>query len=207
MAASADPVFTLSTFDADAEGWQPWSTSTTGGITENNPYLHLPVDGAGQFGRMIAFHSGSDWTGDYISTGVDGLRLHLVNRSTINEIHLRLAIGNRASPQQPGGTWWLSRNAIIVPTQSEWAEITLPIAEQDFQVVGNLSGELGTDSFEETLSNVQNLRILSAVVPLGAIGDEFIGDVGLDNIALIPEPTSAFLLLSGCLVLLLLRRR
>ena len=55
--------------------------------------------------------------------------------------------------------------------------------------VGNLGGTIGLDTFEDTLSNINGLRILSSTLGFAAIGDEFYGVVGMDNIQLI----SAFL--------------
>jgi hypothetical protein len=64
--------------------------------------------------------------------------------------------------------------------------------------VGNLSGELGLDTFEETMSNINGFRILSSTLGYAAIGDEFYGVVGMDDIQLvtIPEPSFISLLLA-----------
>lgn len=206
--ALADPTFTLNTFDSGTDGWQPWSTATNAaGLAPDNPYLRIKADGIGKFGRMITFNWETEWTGNYISAGVTGLRLDLANMSTADDLFLRLAIGNRASPQQSGGTWWVSKNAISVPLGSDWKSLFLPIAESEMVVVGNIMGQSDNESFADTFSGIQNIRILSAAVPLGATGDNFFGDVGIDNIALVPEPTTLPMMVIGTVMLMLHRKR
>ena len=63
--------------------------------------------------------------------------------------------------------------------------------------VGNLGGTIGLDTFEDTLSNINGLRILSSTLGFAAIGDEFYGVVGMDNIQLVsvPEPSQIALII------------
>lgn len=206
-ACVADPDFSINTFDSGTEGWQPWDTNTANGITPGNPFFEIKADGIGKFGRMITFNWESMWTGNYISTGVTGLQLDLTNRSDSDDLFLRVALGNRASPQQSGGTWWLSKNAIQVDLDTDWDGYFLPIAESEMVVVGNIMGQSDNESFEDTLSDVRNIRILSASVPFGAIGDEFFGDVGIDNVALVPEPTTLPMIGTGLVMIYLYRRK
>jgi hypothetical protein len=199
---SAAVTLTIATFDDGPDGWQPWMTDTTNGLTPGNPYLAIEADGAGAFGRAITFNSTEAWTGDYISAGVTDLKLNVANMSDIDDLKLRVAIGNRASPMQSGGSWWVSANAINLSAVTEssgvtWIEATLSLRESDLVRVGNLNGELGTDTYEETLRDIRNFRILSLNLPFAAIGDEYIGTVALDNIrlAVIPEPSIGIYLL------------
>ncbi len=205
--AHASTTLVTSTFTTGTDGWQPWSTATAGALTPGNPYLSVEADGSGVKGKLITFNPTAEWTGDYFSAGVTHIRLDVANMSATDELFLRVAIGNRASPMQAGGSWWLSKNPIFITTESAWSQVTLSIRESDLVRVGNENGELGTDSYQQTFSDVRNIRILSAVIPLGAIGDEFIGTVAMDNISLVvPEPTSA-LLLATALCLTLPRRK
>lgn len=203
----ADPIFAASTFDSGAEGWQPWATSTIDGISPGNPYLNIAADGSGVYGKMVTFNQAPEWTGDYYGTGVTGLQLDIVNRSDLDVVYLRLALGNRASPQQPGGTWFVSKTAVVLPTLSSWTRVFLPIAESEMVVVGNIMGESDRESFADTLGNIKNIRILSAAIPVGATGDEFIGNVGIDNVALVPEPSTLPLIGIGAGLLAFRQRR
>ncbi len=200
----AYPTFEVSTFDTGRDGWEPnWPV---GGIAAGDGYLSVDADGIGEKGKMVTFSADPGWLGDYFAAQVTGIEMDIANRSTSDDVHLRIALGNRASPQQTGGTWFLSSTAIVIPVGTDWTSVYLPLAEADLMRVANLTGELGTDSYEAAFSDIRNIRILSAILPLGAIGDEFVGDVQLDNIRLIPEPSSLLLLAAGIAVLALRRR-
>lgn len=207
--AAADPSFVTSTFNNGNEGWQPdnWVTNDVNGITPGNPYLEIAADGSGQLGKMITFNANAEWTGNYQAAGVTGIQLDIRNMSDSDDVYLRMAIGNRASPQQSGGTWWLSNTATFIPLESDWMHVFLPFTEADMVVVGNIMGESDNEAFIDTFSAIQNIRILSAAVPVGAIGDEFLGDVGIDNVALVPEPSTMPLIGLGALMVYYGRRR
>ena len=159
-----DPIFITSTFDTGNEGWQPdnWLTSTENGLSPDNPYLKIAADGSGKLGKMITFNSNSEWTGDYYSASVTGLRLDISNMSNIDDLFLRIAVGNRASPQQPGGTWLLSSTSFFIPAASPWQSVVLSLAESDLIRVGNIAGESDGESYQTVFSDIQNIRILSA---------------------------------------------
>jgi hypothetical protein len=202
-----DPIFATNTFDSGTEGWQPWTTSTVNGLTPGNPYLRIGADGSGVYGKMITFNPTAAWTGNYGAEGVIGIRMDIANMSDSDDVYLRIAIGNRASPQQSGGTWWISRTATFVPLGSAWTTVFLPFSESDMVVVGNIMGESDNESFIDTFADIRNIRILSAAIPIGATGDEFVGDVGIDNVALVPEPTTLPMIGTGVVILMLHRKR
>lgn len=193
------PSFNLADFADDLEGWEPndpWVRSDIDGIGSGNPYLKIEPNGIGGRGsRMITFNIDSEWTGDYVSAGVTGIRMDVTNRIGSDPLYLRIVIGNRANPQQTGGSWWISESAITITAGSDWSTYQLPLAESDMKRVGNLEGEVGTDSYAETLSDVKNIRILSAIIGQNPIGDLFLGEVGIDNIQFVPEPKQFALVL------------
>ncbi|MFD2256049.1 hypothetical protein ACFSSA_05115 [Luteolibacter algae] len=206
--ASAGLSLTTSTFDNDDDGWRPWATSTESPITAGNPYLKLDSDGAEERGRLITFSRETAWTGDYISMNVTAVELDVANFSSSDTLHLRVALGTRASPMQSGGTWFVSSAAVIVGTLSDWTHVSLSVAENELSRVGNFAGEIGTDTYAEALSNIQTIRLFSAVQIGTAIGDEFIGPVGFDNISLIvPEPSSSAFIVFSSLIFCLRRKR
>ena len=127
-----------------------------------------------------------------------GVTLDFANWSESDPVYLRLAISNLANPQQSGGTWWTSSSPIYFAPNSGWGSASFQINESSMHRVASLTGELGLDTFNDTLSNINGFRILSSVLGYAAIGDEFYGVVGMDNIQLIsiPEPSFISLLLA-----------
>ena len=202
----ANPTFEVSTFNTGTDGWEPnspWITSTAMPIAPDDPYLLLDVGAsAGNRGsKLITFNPTEAWTGDYLGANVTGVSLDVANWSESDTVFLRVVVGNRANPQQSGGTWWISNTATTLLPGQDWTQVELSLLEEDLVRVGNLEGDIGTDSYAATFSDVQNIRILSAVIPIGATGDEFVGPVGMDNIGLIPEPSTYLLIGLGLLAI------
>ncbi len=210
--ASAMPSFDVSTFTNGMDGWEPdnpWTTSDVDGLTAGDDYLFINPNGIGGRGsRMITFNPTTDWTGDYFGAGVTGIQMDVVNRPGSDPLDLRIVIGNAANPQQSGGTWWISQSATRIIEGSGWNRYFFSLEEGDLQIVGDLTGGVGTDSYAATFGDVQNIRILSSVLGQSAIGDFFVGEVGIDNISLVPEPRQ-FAVFAGLAVAALagLRRR
>ena len=193
----------ISDFSNDLEGWEPlnpWLRSSEGGLSEGNFYMRMPVGiNAGNKGsKLIAFNPTNDWIGNFLEKGVTGVSLNFANWSESDPVYLRIAISNLANPQQSGATWWVSSTPVYFAPESGWGSATFQINESSMQRVGNLTGELGLDTFEDTMTDINGFRILSSTLGYGAIGDEFYGVVGMDNIQLvsIPEPSFTSLLLA-----------
>ena len=186
-----------SDFSDDLDGWEPlnpWLRSSVDGQSEGNFYMRMPVgiNPGNKGSKLIAFNPTNAWTGDFVSRGVTGVSLDFANWSESDPVYLRIAISNLANPQQSGGTWWASSTPIYFAPESGWGTASFQINESSMQRVGNLTGELGLDTFEDTLSDINGFRILSSTLGYGAIGDEFYGVVGMDNIQLITIPESSF---------------
>jgi hypothetical protein len=192
-----------SDFSNDLEGWEPlnpWLRSSVNGMSEGDFYMRMPVgiNPGNRGSKLIAFNPTDAWTGDFVAKGVTGVSLNFSNFSESDPVYLRIAISNLASPQQSGGTWWVTDAYEFFAPESGWGNASFQINESSMHRVGNLSGELGLDTFEETMSNINGFRILSSTLGYAAIGDEFYGVVGMDDIQLvtIPEPSFISLLLA-----------
>ena len=199
-------------FSSELGGWQPdiefdnfsnapWERSTTDGYSEDNSYMRMRMEGSNSDNsRFLAFNTGSDWTGDFIAKGVTAIALKLANFSATDTVYLRIAISNSNNPLQPGGTgtWWMSDDFIQYDPESGWSDASFKITESSMHRVTSLYDGIGTDSFEDTLSDIKEIRILSSQfsdsIP---IGDHFAGIVGIDDIQLIeiPEPNMIPLIL------------
>ena len=193
----------ISNFSNDLDGWEPlnpWLRSSIDGMSQGDFYMRMPVGiSPGNKGsKLIAFNPTAVWTGDFISKGVTGVSFNFANWSQSDPAYLRIAISNLANPQQSGGTWWVSNTPAYFAPDSGWGTAIFEINESSMQRVGNLNGDLGLDTFDETLGNINGFRILSSTLGYAAIGDEFYGVVGIDNVQLIsiPEPSYISLLLA-----------
>lgn len=204
----------LSQFSNGFEGWEPanpWLLSSEDGMQSGDAYLRMPVgiNPGNKGSKLIAFNPMDDWTGDYNTKGVTRLQLNFSNWSNSDPVYLRVALSNAASPQQSFGTWWVSNDAVFFPPESGWGSASFTIDADSMHRVGNLTGTIGLDTFEETLSDINGLRILSSTLGYSAIGDEFYGVVGMDNIELIgvPEPAAMPLLLGILALIFPLKKR
>lgn len=199
---SGQPVLiAISTFTTDSDGWEGgWSDrSTIDGISEGDWYMRFPVgiNPGNRGSKLISYNPTEAWTGNFIDRGETGrlvtdVSLNFANWSESDPAYLRVAISNMANVQQSGGTWWVSNNPIYFAPESGWGTAIFQINESTMHRVGNLTGEIGIDTFEQTMSNINGFRIFSSTLGYAAIGDEFYGYVGMDNIQLISIPESSF---------------
>ena len=189
---SAVSIHSFSNFTGGFDGWQPanpWELSTEEGMDAGDAYLRMPVGFGGNRGsKLIAFNSTEAWTGNFNEKSIVQVRLNFRNWSETDEVYLRLAISNLANPQQSGGTWWVSESYEYFAPNSGWGSAIFDISANAMRRIGNIEGELGTDSFSDTLEGIQGFRILSSTLGYSATGDEFYGVVGMDNIELIAIP-------------------
>ena len=216
LAGQSTPL-AISQFTNGFEGWQPenpWLISSEDGMQSGDTYLRMPVgiNSGNKGSKLIAFNPSEDWTGNFIAKGVNQLQLNFANWSETDPAYLRIALSNAASPQQSFGTWWVSNDFVLFPPESGWGIASFNIDADSMHRVGNLAGTIGLDTFGETLSDINGLRILSSTLGFASIGDEFYGVVGMDNIQLVgvPEPSQITLtiaLLIGLVPLFLKNER
>ena len=154
---------------------------------------------------------GSDpWLGNFNAKGIQSVELDFNNWSVDEPVYLRLALSNVAKPMISTGTWWVSRSYATFFPGSGWGNASFNILEAEMKRVGAFNGVVGQDTFEETLSDIQGFRFIASATGSSALGDEFSGAIGVDNVRLIssiPEP-SRFAVIMGLLATIsLLRRR
>ena len=154
---------------------------------------------------------GSDpWLGDFNAKGIQSVELDFNNWSADETVYLRLALSNVTKPMISSGTWWVSTSYATFLPGSGWGSASFNILEAEMQRVGDFNGGFGQDTFQETLSDIKGFRFIASATGNSALGDEFSGAIGVDNIRLIssiPEP-SRFAVIMGLLATIsLLRRR
>lgn len=194
--------------------------STQDAMNPGNSYLRKEINISGDGGlksKMVVRRPvdsnviGSDpWLGDFNAKGIQSVELDFNNWSLDDPIYLRLALSNVTNPMISSGTWWVSTTYATFSPESGWGGASFNILETEMQRVGDFNGGFGQDTFIETLSDIKGFRFIASSTGNSALGDEFSGAIGMDNVRLIssiPEP-SGFAVIMGLLATVsLLRRR
>ena len=215
--------YALSDFTSGLDGWgggADGAISTIDAINTGDPYMRKEIDldgGGGYKARMVvrrptdpAIIASDPWLGDFISKGIQRVELDFKNSSESDTVFLRLAISNVANPQISTGTWWVSKTYYNLSPEGQWEHVSFNLVESEMQPVGTVNSDTpGTDSFEETLSNVRGFRFISNGNGYSAIGAEYSGVIGMDNIELIaiPEPSATITVFAFIIGITLFFRR
>ena len=201
--ASANFFTQVDTFDAgDNFNWgvanQSFTIETDGGPQgAGDGYFAYSSNGfSGPNSRMIIPNevSGSQWSGDYLTAGLNGFTVDVLNPGA-TPLNLRLAIADTA-------TWYVSSDPVTVPAGAGWLSVAFMISQDAMTRVGN-----GADDFATVAANVSRVRLLSSdALPTvsfggngGAQGDAIAASIGFDNFRAVPEPAALLLLATALL--------
>jgi hypothetical protein len=163
--------------------------STGGPAGAGDRYIRITADGSGAGGRLVAFNF-TTWTGNYIAAGVNVISISLNNFSAVN-LSIRFAF---QSEIVQGGPGYLSQ-AMILPANSGWMNFTISLAP------GSLTAVNSPTSYNTFFQNVAWTRIIHAPGTGSLNGAPVTGQLGIDNIQAIPEPSTAALAAGGLLAL------
>lgn len=132
------------------------------------------------------------WTGNYSAAQVAKIRFHL-NNTGANPLALRISVFG------PGGTFTTTNETVLAPG-SGWvvADFLLDSA--------SLTQTSGFGTLATTLANVNTLLIRHDPDPISGSGqgNDVTGQLGIDNIQALPEPSLALLRIVGIAVLALI---
>ncbi len=213
----------LSDFTSQTNGWEAgadYFLSTQDAINPGNSYFREEINmlgGETNKNRMVVRRPvasnviGSDlWLGNFNARGIQSVELDFNNWSADEPVYLRLALSNVTKPMISSGTWWVSTTYVTFLPGSGWGSASFNITEAEMQRVGDFNGGFGQDTFEETLSDIQGFRFIASATGNSALGDEFSGAIGVDNVRLIssiPEPSRFAVIMGLQATIFLLRRR
>ena len=198
----------LDTFAASNEGWQiggagvqPARVASAGPDSQIG-YLSHFSDGGGANGKWLMWSGQSQWLGDYISAGVNGISLWANVSAGTAPVSMRVAFDG------PGGWFYSAAQGV----GAGWTEYAFSLAPANFTYA---AGSGGTGVLAGTMSGVTRFSILAGggSVSYRANGDLLqagtsVNTILVDNIGAVPEPsTCALLLLTGAGALWWLRRR
>ena len=134
----------------------------------DNCLQYTSLGGGGVASKMVFYSQNEQWSGDFITAGVNEINLD-VNVQT-SALNLRVAM------QGTNGTRICSTNAISLPANGTWSNITLSLDPADFTVVG------GGGDAASVLADVSILRILSSATPTWTSVDAVAAIIQVDNI-------------------------
>ena len=148
----------------------PTNIATGGPAGADDRYLqNISSGGLGAGSRMVMFNT-TQWTGNYLAIGVDRISAQMANYGSTT-LYMRIAIrGGSAS------TIYCSNSAVVLPPNGRWQPANFDLTPSAMTNVG------GANTLDEVLSNVAEVRILSAIGGAAFVGDPTAGTLGVDNI-------------------------
>ncbi|MGJ8726019.1 MAG: hypothetical protein ACSHYB_15800 [Roseibacillus sp.] len=195
----------IDTFDSGLAAWgnNAGSTSVQDTGLAGGSYLQVTSSGGGGRGSRLATFNSSQWTGDYLTSGVTGFNLDALNGGT-DSLNLRFAFDG------PGG-WFITSSALLANSTSisDLQSFSFSIEPGDVSAAGSS----GTGIYADTFSNVTEFEILAAASIPGEggggnlTGDQIDATLWIDNIQAIPEPSVAVISTIALLGFAIRRRR
>jgi hypothetical protein len=183
---------------SDKDGWQhpvatPLQTSIQMDGPHNQVLLVSSSGGTGAGSRLVVPNLSAPWIGDYTAAGITAVQMDLVNNSGIN-LAIRVGLEGGA----PGNRW-----TSIVP-------VSLAPSERGtfrFELDSSSMSTAGGNDLTSALADVSQIRILHNLNAGDFKGAKVAGSFTVDNMALVPEPSSVSLFLLGSSILFCSRNR
>lgn len=176
--------------DGTTQGWgvggpspnPPSNTPDGGPGGAGDAFLRFASAGGSGAGSRLSIQNTTQWAGDYLAAGVNGISFDIANLGTTPlQIALRI---------EGAGGAFSSLTPLAIPADGQWRSVSLGIDDASLT-------STGPTDLDATLGDVFRLRIEDG---RGAL----VATAGIDNIRALPEPGSLALLSLAALVL---RRR
>ena len=123
-------------------------------------------------GKQVMFNR-SQWSGDYVSGGIKRIFADMTNLGS-NPMSMRIAI-------KSGSTRYGSTSATILPADGIWRRVSFGLNVTEMSMIK------GAAALDTALSNVSELRMLSASTGPKWKGDAIAATLGVDNITASPN--------------------
>ena len=192
LARAVTPGFVENFSAAGTAGWGGLigaSNPGTGGVGgPGDGFLRLAHTSPGNFGAMNA---GADYVGNWDAAGVSQVSFYLNDIETDQNFSFHLLL---STPGGSSGTTW-QHNLALNPPNGQWQQYVIGLAEEAQWT--RIRGEL---SLAEVRQNVGTLHFRHDLAPYFTSPDPLAGELGIDSIALVPEPASALFLLAPFLL-------
>lgn len=182
--------------DGSLHGWSngpnnpapPLWLASGGPAGDGDAFMRLSASGAGPGGKLVAI-SGPGWAGDYLAAGVTAITMDLKNFGA-TDLALRLLVEGEA-----GSLAW-SSTAVLLGAGSDWSRATFALT----------AAGLGGNQPALALASARQIRLYHGQ-SAGFPGQDIVAQLGVDNIAAVPEPAAAWMSLAGLAALIVGRRR
>ncbi len=159
--------------DGTTQGWgggaNPINVPDGGPNGTGDRFLQITSRGGFGAGSRLATFNLSQWTGNYQAAGVDGIRVHMRNQSN-QALSMRVVIFG------PLGSRYTSRNAITLPPDNTWRQVTFSLREAD------LVNVFGSETYSQVITDVTRLMFRHDADPPEEGGDPIAAQLGIDNI-------------------------
>lgn len=180
------------------DGWQhPVVNGNQTNIQSDGPVndilLVTSSGGSGAGSRLVVPNSTAAWTGNYSSAGITGVQMDLVNNSGSN-LSIRVGIEGGS-----GGQKWIS----IMPVSLSPSNRGTFLFKLDSSSMSSPNGS----NFAAALADVSQIRILHNPTAGDFKGAKVPGSFTVDNITLVPEPSSSTMILLASSLLLIRRKK
>lgn len=179
----------------DPNPQKPSVVEDTGPTGPGDHHLGVFATGtSGPGGRLVTFNESPPWTGNYSAAGITSLDAVLRNTGT-GTLTIRVALDG------PGGRY-STTNTAVLPSPSLWTPASFSLLPNDLAHVPGT----GTGNPLETLAAVSQIRLIHNPTPaFKAIPTP--ASLSVDNLSLVPEPSTTIFLILTFTATALSRRR
>ncbi len=169
-------------------GWTSFNSNTnpgTGGVGgSGDGYLNIA-----QFPSAFNFGShndGPNYTGDWAAAGITHVSFYLNDVNTDENFSFHFLVTGAEGPE--GESSWLY-NTGFAPPNGGWQQYSVDLTSN-----ANWTRIRGSASFANVLADVSDAHFRHDLAPFITSPDPIKGDIGIDNITLVPEPGTLTLL-------------
>jgi hypothetical protein len=190
--------------DFSAPGTNGWISSAsntnpgTGGVGGvGDGYLNVEQSNEFNFGTH---NDGPDYAGNWTAAGITHVSFYLNDVNTDEDFSFHFLVTGDESNPSGESTW--QYNTGFQPPNGSWQQYVV-----DLTSGANWTQTRGSASFADVLADVADAHFRHDLPPFFTSPDPIMGDIGIDNIALVPEPSTIMLLASVGLAGMRRRRR
>ncbi|MFO0912905.1 MAG: hypothetical protein U0795_08105 [Pirellulales bacterium] len=199
--ADAATIYVPQGFDSGkAEGWSGASGSAAPKVMASGGpqgagdeyLLATSLGGGGRGSHLAVYQTSAAWVGDLQGAGAKGLSVDLMNPTSSQPLTMRLVVfGPRVNESR-----WTSTAALSIPNDGQWHRFYFPLGSSVMTRVA------GNASYDQTAKGALRLMLRHDTLTPSSGGTAIRAQLGIDNIALVPEPAGGVLLATGNLVLI-----